>query len=146
MTKFSSCQVCKKHLYDLSAISAKCPQYGTLQRMAECSHEASIKLCILHKDNQLWLTPFRTEILKLLKPNSLTPHNTKEGIEDAIMNLQDITIKYNISKILSLTFCWPKAMKKQTNSQACPCLVYSIHDTPYKLRTIPATSIPPQKQ
>ena len=92
------------------------------------------------------LTPFRTEILKLLKPNSLTPHNTKEGIEDAIMNLQDITIKYNISKILSLTFCWPKAMKKQTNSQACPCLVYSIHDTPYKLRTIPATSIPAQKQ
>ena len=51
------------------------------------------------------LTPFRTEILKLLKPNSLTPHNTKEGIEDAIMNLQDITIKYNIPKILSLTFC-----------------------------------------
>ena len=92
------------------------------------------------------LTPFRTEILKLLKPNSLTPHNTIEGIEDAIMNLQDITIKYNIPKILSLTFCWPKAMKKQTNSQACPCLVYSIHDTPYKLRTIPATSIPPQKQ
>ena len=114
LTKFSSCQVCKKHLYDLSAISTKCPQCGTFQRMAEWSHEAFIKLCILHKDNHLWLTPFRTEILKLLKPNSLTPHNTKEGIEDAIMNLQDITIKYNIPKILSLTFCWPKAMKKQT--------------------------------
>ena len=68
-------------------------------------HEAFIKFCILHKDNHIWLTPFRTEILKLLKPNSLTPHNTKEGIEDAIMNLQDITIKYNIPKILSLTFC-----------------------------------------
>ena len=50
LTEFSSCQVCKKHLYDLSAISTKYPQYGTLQRMAECSHEASIKLCILHKD------------------------------------------------------------------------------------------------
>ena len=96
LTEFSSCQVCKKCLYDLSSISTKCPQCETFQRMAEFSHETSIKLCILHKDNQLWLTPFRTEISKLLEPNSLTPHNTKEGIEDAIMNLQDITIKYNL--------------------------------------------------
>ena len=73
-------------------------QCGTLQRISECSHEASLKLCILHKDNQLWFTPFRTEILKLLQPNSLTPHNTIENIEYAIMNLQDITIKYNIWK------------------------------------------------
>ena len=49
-------------------------------------------------------------------------------------------------KIPSLKFCWPKAMNKQTDSQACQCLVYSIHDTPNKLKTIPATSIPPQRQ
>lgn len=98
LTEFSSCQACKKSLDDLSSISTKCPQCGTLQRISECSHEASLKLCILHKDNQLWLTPFRTEILKLLQPNSLTPHNTIENIEYAIMNLQDITIKYNIWK------------------------------------------------
>ena len=65
LTKVSFCQVCKKRLDDLSSISTKCPRCGTLQRMSECSHEASIKLCILHKDNELWLTPFRTEILKL---------------------------------------------------------------------------------
>ena len=149
LTEFSSCQVCKKSLDGLSSIStkwpqcgtlqrisecsheaslklcilhkdnqlwltpfrteiskqlkpnslgcnheSKCPQRGTLQKISECSHEASLKLCILHKDNQLWLTPFRTEILKLMQPNSLTPHNTIENIEDAIMNLQDITIKY----------------------------------------------------
>jgi len=59
------------------------------------------KLCILHEDNELWLTAFTNEISKLLKPSSLTLHDTVEDVEDAIMNLQDITIKYNIQKILS---------------------------------------------
>lgn len=103
------------------------------------------KLCILNEDNELWLTAFTNEISKLLKPSSLTLHDTIEDVEDAIMNLQDITIKYNIQKILSMTLCWPKTMKKQTTSQAPQCLVYSVHDKPYKLKTIPATSMPPQK-
>ena len=71
LTKFSFCWASKKRLDNLSSISTKCPQCETLRRMSECSNKAPIKLCILHKDNELWLTPFRTEILKLLKPNSL---------------------------------------------------------------------------
>lgn len=98
LTIFSSCQVCKKRLYDLSSTSTKCQQCGTRQRTADCSREASIKLCILQKDDELWLTAFTNEISKLLKPTSLTLHDTVEDIEDAIMNLQDITIKYNIQK------------------------------------------------
>ena len=98
LTIFSSFQVCEKRLYDLSSTSTKCQQCGTRQRKAECSREASIKLCILHKDDELWLTAFTNEISKILKSTSLTLQDTVEDIEDAIMNLKYINIKYNIQK------------------------------------------------
>lgn len=94
LTVFSSCQVCKKRLYHLSSMSS-----------VNSVNNVVFKLCILHEDNELWLTAFTNEISKLLKPSFLTLHDTVEDVEDAIMNLQDITIKYNIQKILSMTLC-----------------------------------------
>ena len=64
------------------------------------------------------------------------------------VSLQHLKSVNGIHKIVHSPYAggWPKAMKKQTNSQATQCLVYLIHDTPYKLKTILATSLPPQKQ
>ena len=70
-------------------------------------------------------------------------HQTVHSLYAFIILVSSLNIT---SKKISLTFCWPKAMKKQTNSQAPQCLVYLIHDTPYKLKTIPATNTPAQKQ
>ena len=110
LTIFSSRQVCKKHLYNLSLTSKNCQRHPS---------NCAFSLCFY---NYFW-------------------HYTR--MQSWISKASSLNIT---SKKKSLTFCWPKAMKKQTNSQAPQCLVYLIHDTPYKLKTIPATNTPPQKQ
>ena len=110
LTIFSSRQVCKKHLHNLSLTSKNCQRHPS---------NCAFSLCFY---NYFW-------------------HYTR--MQSWISKASSLNIT---SKKTSLTFCWPKAMKKQTNSQAPQCLVYLIHDTPYKLKTIPATNTPPQKQ
>ena len=46
----------------------------------------------------LWLTTFTKEITKLLQAKSVTLSDTAEDIGEAIMNLKNITIKYDSQK------------------------------------------------
>ena len=68
------------------------------------------------------------------------------GIHKIVHSPYAFIITFDTTQHCRRYWGWPKAMKKQTNSQATQCLVYLIHDTPYKLKTIHATSLPPQKQ
>ena len=54
--------------------------------------------CVVHNNTDLWLSAFTKEITKLLEAKSLTLNNTVEDIEEAMMNLQNITFKYDSQK------------------------------------------------
>ena len=117
LTIFSSCQVCKEHLYNLSSTSTKCQWHPSNYAFSICFY------------NYVWHYSTLQKISRMQSWNSKT-------------SSLNITSK----KKVSLTLCWAKAMREQTNSQAPQCLVYLIYDTLYKLKTIPVTSMPPQKQ
>ena len=70
---FSSCQVRKKRLNDVhSGHTLKCQNFGTRQRSSDVNTEASVKLCVLNNDKELWLQAF-TEQLKQLFVDSGFP-------------------------------------------------------------------------
>ena len=104
---FSPCQVWNKRLNKLSSASTKCQQCGTRQRTTDSTRQASVRLCIVHENTDLWLTAFTKEVTKLLEAKSVTLSGTAEDIEEAIMNLKNITIKYDshknvITEVISL--------------------------------------------
>ena len=97
---FSPCQVCNKHLNDLSSSSTKCQQCGTRQRTTDLTRQGSIRICVIDNNTDLWLTAFT-------KAKSLSLSDTAEDIEEAMMNLKNITFKYDsqtniINEIVSI--------------------------------------------
>ncbi|XP_068677599.1 uncharacterized protein [Montipora foliosa] len=98
LTLFSPCTVCNKRLTDLSSSSTKCQQCGTRQRTTHLTRESSVRICVVHNNTDPWLSAFTKEITKLLEAKSLTLNNTVEDIEEAMMNLQNITFKYDGQK------------------------------------------------
>lgn len=98
LTLFSPCSVCNKRLTDLSSSSTKCQQCGTRQRTTHLTRESSVRICVVHNNADLWLSAFTKDITKLLEAKSLTLNNTVEDIEEAMMNLQNITFKYDSQK------------------------------------------------
>ena len=88
----------------------------------------------MHKDDELWLAAFTNEISKPLKPTSLTLHDTVEDIKDAIRNLQDITIKYNIKKKISDILLTKAVKKRLTAKHLTAWFIQSMtHPTYWKL-------------
>ncbi|CAH3176128.1 unnamed protein product, partial [Porites lobata] len=75
---FSACQLCKKRIGDESS-----------------EREGSVKLCIQHNESELWLTAFKNEIENLLKNTTASTSSTIDEIEDALISLNDVKLKYN---------------------------------------------------
>ena len=93
---FVSCQVCKKRFNNISATSVKCQNCLTYQRVIDCKREASAKLCVTNKDNELWLTAFTDTLGNLLQQvSSITLQETTEEVEEALFNANDIHITFN---------------------------------------------------
>ena len=65
---FSACQLCKKRIGYESGESVRCQNCKVRQRIINCRREGSVKLCIQHKESELWLTAFTNEIENLLGP------------------------------------------------------------------------------
>ena len=95
---FSACQVCKKCIGDELGESVRCQNCKVRQRMINCKREGSVKLCIQNGESELWLTAFTNEIEHLLKNTTATISSTVDEIEDALMGLNDIKLKYNCQK------------------------------------------------
>lgn len=66
LTVFTSCQVCKKRINDLSTSSIKCHHCGTRQRRSDTTQEASAKFCITYDDQDVWLNIFTPQLCELL--------------------------------------------------------------------------------
>ena len=77
---FSACQLRKKR---------------RRQRIINCRREGSVKLCIQQNESELWLTAFTNEIENLLKNITASMSSTIDEIEDALMSLKDVKLKYN---------------------------------------------------
>ena len=103
---FTSCQVCKKRLSDTSSTSTKCQICGTRQRTDDCKREASARVCIAYGDCQLWLTAFTDSISKLLQHTGTTLQSSVEKLEEAIMDVENMRIKYDSHKntIIDIAF------------------------------------------
>ena len=86
----------KKHINNISATSVKCQNCLTYQRVIDCKREASAKLCVTNKDNELWLTAFTDTLGNLLRQvSSITLQETTEEVEEALFNANDIHITFN---------------------------------------------------
>ena len=92
---FSACQLCKKRIGDESGESVRCQNCKVRQRIINCRREGSVKLCIQHNESELWLTAFTNEIENLLKNTTASMSSTIDEIEDALMSLKDVKLKYN---------------------------------------------------
>ena len=92
---FSACQLCKKRIGDESGESVRCQNCKVRQRIINCRREGSVKLCIQHNESELWLTAFTNEIENLLKNTTASISSTIDEIEDALMSLKDVKLKYN---------------------------------------------------
>ena len=57
-----------------------------------------IKLCIQHNESELWLTAFTNEIENLQKNTTASMSSTIDEIEDALMSLKDVKLKYNAQR------------------------------------------------
>ena len=66
--------------------------------MINCKREGSVKLCIQDGESELWLTAFTNKIEHLLENTTATISSTVDEIEDALMGLKDIKLKYNCQK------------------------------------------------
>lgn len=66
--------------------------------MTNCRREGSVKLCIQNGESELWLTAFTNEIEHLLKNTTAAIASTVDEIEDALMGLKDVKLKYNCQK------------------------------------------------
>ena len=92
---FSACQLCKKRIGDESSESVRCQHCKVRQRIINCRQEGSVKVCIQHNKSELWLTAFTNEIENLLKNTTASMSSTIDEIEDALMSLKDVKLKYN---------------------------------------------------
>ena len=92
---FSACQLCKKRTGDESGESVRCQNCKVRQMIINCRQEGSVKLCIQHNESELWLTAFTNEIENLLKNTTASMSSTIDEIEDALMSLKDVKLKYN---------------------------------------------------
>ena len=92
---FSACQLCKKGVGDESGESIRCQNCNIRQRVISCKREGSAKLCIQDGESELWLTAFTNEIEVLLKNTTASISSTVDEIEDVLMGLKDIMLKYN---------------------------------------------------
>ena len=95
LSVFSACQLCKKRIGDESGESVRCQNCKVRQRIINCRREGSVKLCIQHNESELWLTAFTNEIENLLKNTTASMSSTIDEIEDALMSLKDVKLKYN---------------------------------------------------
>lgn len=95
---FSACQLCKKRVGDESGESVRCQNSNVRQRVINCKREGSIKLCIQDGESELWVTAFTNEIEALLKNTTASVSSTVDEIEDALMALRDIKLKYNCQR------------------------------------------------
>ncbi len=95
---FLACQVCKKRVGDESGESVRCQNCKVRQRVKNCKREGSVKICIQDGDVELWLTVFTNELVELLKKTTQTLESTEDDIEDALMGLADVKIKYNCKR------------------------------------------------
>ena len=98
LTLFTPWSVCSKRLSDLSSSSTKCQQCGTRQRTSHLTRASSVRICVVHNKADLWLSALTKDITKLLEAKSLTLNNTVEDIKEAMMNVQNITFKYDSQK------------------------------------------------
>lgn len=97
LSVFASCALCHKRLNDVaSANSLKCHNCGTRQRAKDITREASVKVCIEDKEGTKWLTAFTKNILKLLAPFKVTLQSNSDDIEEALMNIEDVVLTYNV--------------------------------------------------
>ena len=92
---FSARQLCKKRIGDESGESVRCQNCKVRQMIINCRQEGSVKLCIQHNESELWLTAFTNEIENLLKNTTASMSSTIDEIEDALMSLKDVKLKYN---------------------------------------------------
>lgn len=90
-----ACQLCKKRIGDESGESVRCQNCKVRQRIISCRREGSVKLCIQHNESELWLTAFTNEIENLLMNTTASMSSTVDEIEDALMSLKDVKLKYN---------------------------------------------------
>ena len=71
------------------------------QRIINCRREGSVKLCIQHKESELWLTAFTNEIENFLKNTTASMSSTIDEIEDALMSLKDVNLNTTPNGTLS---------------------------------------------
>ena len=92
---FSACQLCKKRIGDESGKSVRCQNCKVRQRIINCRREGSVKLCIQHNESEVWLNAFTNEIENFLKNTTASMSSTIDEIEDSLMSLKDVKLKYN---------------------------------------------------
>ena len=106
---FSACQLCKNRIGDESGESVRRQNCKVRQRIINCRREGSVKLCIQHNESEMLLTAFTNEIENLLKNTTARMSSTIDEIEDALMSLNDVKLKYNsqrniVKEVLNLLF------------------------------------------
>lgn len=97
LAAFSSCQVCKKRINDVEcAQTLKCQNCGTRQRYADLNRQASIRLCVSCKGQDIWLQAFTDHLTAMFGDSNITLQSTVDDVEEHLMSLEDIKIKYNV--------------------------------------------------
>ena len=96
---FSSCLVCKRRLNDVeSGNTLKCHNCGTRQRSSDIKRQASLRLCFPDEETgeDLWLQAFTEHLHALLGDSGVTLKHTVDDIEEHLMSLDGVHIRYNV--------------------------------------------------